>query len=37
MSLTNETQVTNVSLVEMDEAVTFSKEVKSVAESYLIE
>ncbi|PVH86889.1 hypothetical protein DL98DRAFT_449112 [Cadophora sp. DSE1049] len=29
--------VTNVTLLEMDEAVTFSKEVKSVADSYLIE
>ncbi|KAH8815753.1 hypothetical protein F5884DRAFT_191955 [Xylogone sp. PMI_703] len=29
--------VTNVSLLEMDEAVTFSKEVKSVADNFLIE
>ncbi|KAL2074318.1 hypothetical protein VTL71DRAFT_8096 [Oculimacula yallundae] len=29
--------VTNVTLLEMDEAVTFSKEIKSVADSYLIE
>lgn len=31
------TQVTSVELVEMNEEVTFSKEVKSHAESYLIE
>lgn len=30
-------QVTDVTLLEMDEAVTFSKEVKSVADSYLVE
>ncbi|RFU31041.1 hypothetical protein B7463_g5334, partial [Scytalidium lignicola] len=29
--------VTNVSLIEMNEAVTFSKEVKSVADNFLIE
>lgn len=29
--------VTNVTLLEMDEAVTFSKEIKSVTDSYLIE
>jgi len=29
--------VTDVSLIDMDEAVTFSKEVKCVADSYLIE
>ncbi|KAI9050101.1 hypothetical protein LZ554_006244 [Drepanopeziza brunnea f. sp. 'monogermtubi'] len=29
--------VTNVTLLEMDEAVTFSKEIKSVADSYIIE
>jgi hypothetical protein len=30
-------QVHSVELVEMNEEVTFTKEIKSVAESYLIE
>jgi hypothetical protein len=30
-------QVQSVELVEMNEEVTFSKEIKSVAESYVIE
>lgn len=32
-----EVDVTNVTLLEIDEAVTFSKEVKSVADTYIIE
>jgi hypothetical protein len=30
-------QVTDITLLEMNEAVTFSKEIKSVSDSYLIE
>jgi hypothetical protein len=30
-------QVTDVTLLEMNEAVTFSKEIKSLSDSYLIE
>jgi len=30
-------QVNSVELIEMNEEVTFSKELKSVAESYVIE
>ena len=30
-------QVTSVTLVEMNQDITFSKDIKSVADSYLIE
>ena len=32
-----ETQVSNVSLIEMNEEVTFSKDVKSSADNFVIE
>jgi hypothetical protein len=35
--LANQSQVQSIELVEMNEEVTFSKEIKSVAESYIIE
>jgi hypothetical protein len=36
-TLANQSQVQSVELVEMNEEVAFSKEIKSVAESYIIE